>query len=318
MSITTDTNMIGNAPEFTALLRSLDIAAATDVTITLQGESGTGKELLAKYIHHKSKRQDLPFVAINCAALPEALAESELFGHRKGAFTGAIHQNAGRIQAAQGGTLFLDEVAEMPLSVQAKLLRFMESGEYQAVGDTTHKIANVRVITATHADLYNKVQSGEFRADLFYRLNVVPFHVPALRERTGDIKPLLNDISSNLAQQHQLKSPRYSPQAIKQLEAYNWPGNIRELRNFCERMLILFSSKEVNTDNLPLEIRNRVTPSQVSFSLPDQGIKLDELEQDLLIQALNKTLGNQSKAARMLGLTRDTFLYRLKKYSIAC
>jgi len=317
MSINIDHKLIGNAPEFTSLLRSLDVAAATDVTIMLEGESGTGKELLARYTHQQSKRKNSPFVPINCAALPEALAESELFGHRKGAFTGATHTNVGRISSAEGGTLFLDEVAEMPLAVQAKLLRFMESGEYLAVGDTTHKIANVRIITATHADLYKKVQSGEFRADLYYRLNVVPFHVPALRERTGDLQQLLISLTSQMAQLHQLKPPRYSTQCIKQLEAYEWPGNIRELRNFCERMLILFSAKEIQPGNLPIEIRNHTASKSFSFLLPDRGIKLDELEQDLLHQALNKTQGNQSKAARMLGLTRDTFLYRLKKYSIA-
>ena len=318
MSITTNTNMIGNAPEFTSLLRSLDVAAATDVTIMLQGESGTGKELLAKYTHQQSIRKNQPFVAINCAALPEALAESELFGHRKGAFTGATHNNEGRIKSAEGGSLFLDEVAEMPLSVQAKLLRFMESGEYQAVGDTSVNIANVRIITATHADLAKKVELGEFRADLYYRLNVVPFHVPSLRERTGDLQLMLKQMTSKLAQQHKLEAPHYSSHCIKQLEAYDWPGNIRELRNFCERMLILFSNREIQLENLPLEIRQHKVNNKFSFSLPDKGFKLDELEQDLLMQALSKTLGNQSKAARMLGLTRDTFLYRLKKYSIAC
>lgn len=317
MSITTDTKMIGNAPEFISLLRSLDVAAATDVTVMLQGESGTGKELLAIYTHQQSKRKDSPFVAINCAALPETLAESELFGHRKGAFTGATHNNEGRIKSAEGGTLFLDEVAEMPLAVQAKLLRFIESGEYQAVGDTSHKMANVRIITATHADLSSKVQSGEFRADLYYRLNVVPFHVPALRERTGDIESLLNSMTQKLAQQHHLKSPRFSRQSLKQLKRYDWPGNIRELRNFCERMLILFTGREIQPENLPLEIRNHCPEKSFTFLLPDRGIKLDELEQDLLQQALDKTSGNQSKAARMLGLSRDTFLYRLKKYSIA-
>ena len=317
MSINIDSKLIGNAPEFVSLLRSLDVAAATDVTVMLEGESGTGKELLARYTHQQSRRKDKPFVPINCAALPETLAESELFGHRKGAFTGATHNNEGRINSAEGGTLFLDEVAEMPLAVQAKLLRFMESGEYQAVGDTSHKIANVRIITATHADLNKKVQSGEFRADLYYRLNVVPFHVPALRERTGDIQQLLNSLTSQLSQRHQLKSPRYSTQCIKQLENYEWPGNIRELRNFCERMVILFSAREIQLENLPFEIRNYSTEKPFSFLLPDRGIKLDELEQDLLHQALNRTLGNQSKAARMLGLTRDTFLYRLKKYSIS-
>ena len=308
-------NMIGNAPEFDALLRSVDIAAATDVTVMLQGESGTGKELLARHLHQESVRAEAPFVAINCAALPESLAESELFGHRKGAFTGAVNHNQGRIKSAEGGTLFLDEIAEMPLAVQAKLLRFLESGEFQAVGDTQLQKADIRLITATHADLAEKVRAGKFRADLYYRLNVVPFRVPPLRERTGDIPLLFKEISGLLAEQYRLKMPRYTPDCLKQLESYDWPGNIRELRNLSERMLILFSGREVTANNLPAEIRANSNERAV-FTLPDSGIKLDEVEKDLMRQALEKSRGNQSKAARMLGLTRDTFLYRLKKYAI--
>ena len=308
-------NMIGNAPEFDALLRSIDIAAATDVTVMLQGESGTGKELLARHLHQESVRAEAPFVAINCAALPESLAESELFGHRKGAFTGAVNHNQGRIKSAEGGTLFLDEIAEMPLAVQAKLLRFLESGEFQAVGDTQLQKADIRLITATHADLAEKVRAGKFRADLYYRLNVVPFRVPPLRERTGDIPLLFKEISAQLAEQYRLKMPRYTPDCLKQLESYDWPGNIRELRNLSERMLILFSGREVTANNLPAEIRANSSERAV-FTLPDSGIKLDEVEKDLMRQALEKSKGNQSKAARMLGLTRDTFLYRLKKYAI--
>ena len=308
-------NMIGNAPEFDALLRSIDIAAATDVTVMLQGESGTGKELLARHLHQESVRAEAPFVAINCAALPESLAESELFGHRKGAFTGAVNHNQGRIKSAEGGTLFLDEIAEMPLAVQAKLLRFLESGEFQAVGDTQLQKADIRLITATHADLAEKVRAGKFRADLYYRLNVVPFRVPPLRERTGDIPLLFKEISGQLAEQYRLKMPRYTPDCLKQLESYDWPGNIRELRNLSERMLILFSGREVTANNLPAEIRANSSERAV-FTLPDSGIKLDEVEKDLMRQALEKSKGNQSKAARMLGLTRDTFLYRLKKYAI--
>ena len=309
--------MIGNAPEFVALLRSIEIAAATDVTVLLEGESGTGKELLAHHLHKKSGRSEEPFVAINCAALPESLAESELFGHRKGAFTGAISNNQGRIKSAEGGTLFLDEIAEMPLAVQAKLLRFLESGEFQAVGDTTLQKADIRLVTATHADLSEKVRAGKFRADLYYRLNVVPFLVPPLRERSGDISLLFKVISDQMAEQHQLASPRYTPGCLKQLEAYSWPGNIRELRNLSERMLILFSGREVTADNLPVEIRNCNTTRRSLFTLPESGIKLDEVEKDLMRQALDKTNGNQSRAARMLGLIRDTFLYRLKKYAIS-
>lgn len=309
--------MIGNAPEFSALLRSIDIAAATDVTVLLEGESGTGKELLARHLHHKSSRAEEPFIAINCAALPESLAESELFGHLKGAFTGATTSNQGRIKSAEGGTLFLDEIAEMPLAVQAKLLRFLESGEFQAVGDTKLQKADIRLVTATHADLAEKVRTGKFRADLYYRLNVVPFQVPPLRERTGDISLLFEAISDQMSEQHQLASPRYTTDCLKQLEAYSWPGNIRELRNLSERMLILFSGREVTADNLPLEIRDCNQTRSSVFTLPENGIKLDEVEKDLMRQALDKTNGNQSRAARMLGLTRDTFLYRLKKYAIS-
>ncbi len=318
MSIITDTTMTGNAPEFTAFLRSLDVAAATDVTIMLQGESGSGKKLLATYAHQQSKRKESPFITINCAALPEAQSDSPLFGnHLKSTFNGITRNSEGSIQSAEGGTLFLDEIADMPLTVQARLLRFMETGEYLSVGSTSHKISNVRIISATHADLAKKAQSGEFRTDLYYRLNVVPFHVPALRERTGDVKLLLNSLTTELAFQHRLKAPTYSSQCIRQLDNYDWPGNIRELRNFCERMLILFPARQIQLQNLPVEIRHHNPDKPFSFLLPDKGLKLDELEQDLLQQALNKTLGNQSKAARMLGLTRDTFLYRLKKYSIS-
>lgn len=309
-------NIIGNSPEFKALLRSLQIAAATDVTVMLLGESGTGKELLARKLHQDSHRKDAPFVAINCAALPEGLAESELFGHRKGAFTGAVRENTGRIQSAAGGTLFLDEVAELPSAVQPKLLRFLESGEFQAVGDTKSQQANVRIITATHADLDDRIRHGAFREDLYYRLNVIPFHVPPLRNRTEDIPLLINVLSDILSKKHELKKAVYSRECLSLLNRYAWPGNIRELRNFCERMLILFSGRQVEIDNLPAEIRHH-TPERTSpFILPDQGLDWAQLEKDLIIQALHKTRGNQSKAARLLGLTRDTFLYRIRKYAI--
>lgn len=314
--MTSQNEMIGNSPEFKALLRSLQIAAATDVTVMLLGESGTGKELLARRLHQDSHRKDAPFVAINCAALPEGLAESELFGHRKGAFTGAVSENIGRIQAATGGTLFLDEVAELPVSIQAKLLRFLESGEFQAVGDTRHQQANVRIITATHADLSSKVKNGQFREDLYYRLNVIPFQVPPLRERTEDIPLLIKELSTSLYKKHQLNPITFSKDCMAALNQYSWPGNIRELRNFCERMLILFSGRQIEVDNLPEEIRNYRNKQQGLFILPDNGIEWEELEQNLIVQALQKTRGNQSKAARLLGLTRDTFLYRIRKYAI--
>ncbi len=307
--------ILGKSPEFEALLRSLNIASATDVTLILTGESGTGKELLAHHIHKKSRRHDAPFVAINCAALPDGLAESEFFGHIKGAFTGAVSNNPGRINMAEGGTLFLDEIGEMSLDIQAKLLRFLESGEYQPVGSLKQRHANVRLVTATNADLRKKVEDGVFREDLYYRLNIIPFHVPPLRKRTGDVELLIPEITKRLASEYQLPAPIYNKAAMDCLQRYSWPGNIRELRNLCERMLILFSGREIHDGNLPREIRHQQR-SRWTFSLPDSGIKLDELEQELLQQALERANGNQSKAARILGLTRYAFMYRLKKYQL--
>ena len=313
--MTSQDKIIGNSPEFKALLRSLQVAAATDVTVMLLGESGTGKELLARRLHQDSHRKGAPFVAINCAALPEGLAEFELFGYRKKASSGADIEKLGRIQSAAGGTLFLDEVADLPISVQGKLLRFLESAEIQA-GDPGRQQPDVRIVTATHADLKTRVKNGEFREDLYYRLNVVPFHVPPLRERTEDIPLLINEFSSILHNIHKIRPATFSKECMAQLNRYSWPGNVRELRNFCERMLILFSGRQVETDNLPAEIRDQNRKQENLFTLPDRGIKWEELEQDLIIQALRKTRGNQSKAARLLGLTRDTFLYRIRKYAI--
>lgn len=313
-----DKNILGEAPEFKAMLRSAQIIAATDVTVMLQGESGTGKELLARAIHDESHRSDAPFIAINCAALPESLAESELFGHGKGAFTGADTHNMGRIHAADGGTLFLDEIAELPLNVQSKLLRFLESGECQRLGESTPKRVNTRIISATHIDLLKRVEEGTFRDDLYYRLNVVPLEIPPLRERSGDIRMLLGALTVQLANQYKLPISTYTKGALKKLDAYSWPGNVRELRNLSERMLILSGGKQIDTSNLPVEIRESQQTRQRNsiFEIPDEGIRLDEVEQQLISNALDKTGGNRSKAARLLGLTRDTLLYRIKKYAL--
>ena len=316
---TFDTLLQGESPAFLNLLRSARIAAKTDVTLLLLGESGTGKELLARAIHRESQRREKPFIEINCAALPETLAESELFGHRKGAFTGA-HENAlGRIKAAEGGTLFLDEIGELPPAVQAKLLRFLESGECHALGESKAVKINTRIVAATNRDLQQDVKNGLFRKDLFYRLNIVPLQLPALRERYGDIEKLISSITAQLAQQHALNAPRYSVSAMEYLQRYEWPGNVRELRNFCERMLILLSGQTIKADNLPQDIRPQIRAehSTGGFCLPEGGIILEELEVNLIHQALHKSHGNQSKAARLLGLSRSALLYRMKKHSIA-
>jgi DNA-binding NtrC family response regulator len=285
----------------------------------VSGESGTGKELLAQALHENSHRRDKPFVTVNCAALPTQLAESELFGHRKGAFTGASSDSIGKVQAANGGTLFLDEIGELPLTVQAKLLRFLETGECQTVGRARNHHADVRVVAATNRDLSQLIDEGGFRRDLYYRLYVVPLEMPPLRQRPGDVNLLLAGLTAELAANYKLRPPIYSKAVLKLLNSYHWPGNVRELKNFTERMLILFSGRKVEPENLPQEFRTNPTrqvQSNERFLLPEQGLIMDELEASLIEQALVKTFGNRSKAARMLGLSRDTLLYRMKKYAI--
>lgn len=309
-------DMLGQSAEFEGVQRTAKIMATTDVTVLIQGESGSGKELMAKFIHAQSERQSSPLVTINCAALPESLVESELFGHTKGSFTGAICDQSGRIQSAHNGTLFLDEVGELPLNIQAKLLRFLENGECQTIGQTNTEKVNVRVIAATNRDLFQEVENGNFRKDLFYRLNVVPLDLPSLRERKSDIELLINHLSAQVAVKYRLNVPRYSVKAIEHCQRYTWPGNIRELKNFCERMVILLSGKTITVDNLPLEMKvEQKTKIADPFTLPEGGVILEQLEAQLINQAMDKSHGNQSKAARLLGLTRSALLYRMKKHS---
>jgi DNA-binding NtrC family response regulator len=317
--MTTFAQILTDSPELQAVLRAAQVVAAADVNVLILGESGTGKELLARALHQASRRATRPFVALNCAALPENLAESLLFGHSRGAFSGATQDHIGQIQAADGGTLLLDEVGELPLALQAKLLRFLESGEYHPVGQTSARHANVRVLAATHRDLAAMVRDGSFRADLYYRLHVVPLELPALRARRGDIALLLAHFTAQLSAQHELPAPHYSTAALTRLRDHAWPGNVRELRNFCERMLILCSGRNIEPANLPQEIRAphaAVDSSTLPFRFPEQGLQLEDLEQSLIRQALHSARGNRSRAARLLGLTRDTLLYRIKKYAI--
>ena len=317
-----DKNLLGNSGEFATLIRAARLTAMTDATVLILGETGTGKELLAKAIHQHSRRADGAFITINCAALPESLAESELFGHRKGAFTGAIADQQGRIQAAHGGSLFLDEIGELPLTIQAKLLRFLESGECQKIGQTCVDKIDTRILAATNRDLYAEMQKGEFRQDLYYRLNIVPLELPPLRKRIDDLELLLQTFSKKLALHHQLSTPHYTKATIKLLRRHTWGGNIRELHNFCERMLIFFSGKTIEPENLPREfhldktVQVHKNNNNDGFNLPETGINLKELEIEMIRQALHKTYGNRSQAARLLGLTRDTLLYRIKKYAI--
>ncbi|MGR8935385.1 MAG: sigma-54 interaction domain-containing protein [Gammaproteobacteria bacterium] len=311
--------IIGQSPEFESLLRSAKIVAATDVTVLIAGETGTGKEVLATALQKASPRHDKPFITLNCAALPEGIAESELFGHRKGAFTGATANKQGIFQAADGGTLFLDEINSLPLSIQAKLLRFLETGECMPIGETKPYKVNVRIIAATNADLNKQIAAGEFRRDLYFRLNIVPLELPPLRQRNEDIELLIKHFVQSFVREYGIAAPSFSKESLKKLRAYTWPGNIRELRNLCERLSILLAGKIIEPENLPLEfqIAGSTHNKTLDFTLPDTGINLESLEADLIHQALSRTNGNRSKSARLLGLTRDTLLYRIQKYGLA-
>jgi DNA-binding NtrC family response regulator len=310
--------IVGQSPALDSLIRSARLVASTDVTVLLKGETGTGKEILATAIQKQSPRANKAFITLNCAALPESLIESELFGHKKGAFTGAIANTQGLLQAADGGTLFLDEINSLPVAIQAKLLRFLESGECLAVGDVNSYKIDVRVIAATNADILQQIHAGEFRRDLYYRLNVVPLELPSLAQRTEDIEHLIKHFLAIFADTYSIVAPRFSKSALKMLKAYSWPGNIRELRNLCERLSILLAGRTIEPENLPLEfIRTGDTAKTTGFTLPETGLELDALEANLIHQALSRTQGNRSKSARLLGLSRDTLIYRMQKHGVA-
>lgn len=311
------TKLVGTSPALESVLRNARMAAATNVTVLILGETGTGKELLTEAIQKNSSRAQQPFIRINCAALQESLAESELFGHTKGAFTGAFSDSAGKLQAADGGTAFLDEIDSLEMSLQGKLLRFLESGECQAVGKTHPDKVDVRIIAATNTNLKEKVSQGLFRKDLFYRLNVVPLELPALRERGSDINSLIDYFIGVTAKQHGLAQPTLTKAAYNRLKSYRWPGNVRELKNVCERLCILRQGQPIDIGNLPVEITSTPSSATHGFSLPEKGIDLEILEKDLISQALNRTNGNRSKSARLLGISRDTMLYRINKHKLA-
>jgi transcriptional regulator with PAS, ATPase and Fis domain len=310
--------IIGQSPALEAILRSVRVVAATDVTVLLKGDTGTGKEILANAIQQVSHRADKPFITLNCAALPEGLVESEIFGHKKGAFTGAYSDKQGLFQAADGGTLFLDEINSLPLAIQSKLLRFLESGECMPIGGTTPYTVDVRIIAACNCDLTEMIENGTFRNDLYYRLNVVPIDLPPLIQRRDDIELLAQHFFTHFASSHGIASPSLSRTALKALRLYHWPGNIRELRNLCERLCILLPGRVIEPENLPREFSSQLDRlSESDFILPESGIQLDALEANMIYQALARTNGNRSKSARLLGISRDTLLYRIQKHGLA-
>lgn len=309
-------SIIGHSPALESVIRTAQIAAAADVHILIEGATGTGKELMAHALQQSSKRADKPFVIINCAALPEEIVESLLFGHEKGAFTGAHERKDGYVQKAKDGTLFLDEIGELPLSLQAKLLRFVENGECQRVGSHEHETVDVRIIAATNHDLLQQIKQGNFRQDLFYRLSVVTIRLPSLHERQRDIAELAQHFLAQVAQRNHNRSCTLSQSALTQMKHYAWPGNIRELKNVCEHVSALLPGEFIHKDNLPIDIRQSQSSGESGYTLPEHGINMESLEIDLIKQALNYSGGNKSQAAKLLGLSRDAFLYRLKKHKL--
>jgi DNA-binding NtrC family response regulator len=283
----------------------------------ITGETGTGKELIAVALQKNSKRADQVFITLNCAALSQSLMESALFGHRKGAFTDAVVDTPGIFEAADGGTLFLDEINSLPLDMQAKLLRFVDTGEYLPVGSVKTCTADVRIIAATNTPIDELIKAGEFRRDLYYRLNVVTLELPPLRDRAQDIDLLLHHYMGFFAAKHRLRTPSFKPEALAALEAYPWPGNIRELRNLCENLIISRFRRTIELKDLPLEYREgKGGYKAIYFDLPKLGLDWYQLERQLILQALEKTDGNCREAALLLGLSRDALYYRVKKYKL--
>ncbi|MCG8095059.1 MAG: sigma 54-interacting transcriptional regulator [Candidatus Thiodiazotropha endolucinida] len=331
-------DMVGSAPPFLKTCEMLKKAGESNVTVLLLGETGVGKEMFARALHSISSRAERNFIAINCAAIPESLIESELFGVEKGAYTGAQHSRPGRFERAHGGTLFLDEVGELSPAAQAKLLRVLQEGEFERIGDSRTRKVNVRLVAATNVDLQQAVDAGKFRADLYYRLNIFPILIPALRERDGDIPALVNRFLEKYTALHGKRTPGITERALSALRNYNWPGNIRELENIIERGVIITANDThidlpnlfpelsveapVTTQTQTSTLAETPTPQTNDHSLDrmldqilDQKIPLGTVENRLLDRAVERARGNLASAGRMLGLSRPQMAYRLKKYS---
>lgn len=336
-------SLVGASPCMQSLRHTMQQVAATEASVLILGESGTGKEVVARNLHNSSNRRDGPFVPINCGAIPAELLESELFGHEKGAFTGAISARAGRFELAKGGTLFLDEVGDMPLTMQVKLLRVLQERIFERIGGNKSLTADVRIVAATHKDLEEMIVSGDFREDLFYRLNVFPIEMPPLRERTEDIGLLINELVARM-EQEQRGSVRFNEAAIASLAQHDWPGNVRELANLVERMAIMYPQGVVGVSELPKkfryideddgiqELREELSERAALFAiaeeepvtstaqLPSAGLDLREylaeLEQDLIQQALNAEDGVVARAAERLNIRRTTLVEKMRKYGM--
>jgi two-component system nitrogen regulation response regulator GlnG len=334
--------LIGRSPAMQEIYRVLARLMGTDLTVTIIGDSGTGKELVARALHNFGKRRNGPFVAINMAAIPRELIESELFGHEKGAFTGATARSMGRFEQAQGGTLFLDEIGDMPIDAQTRLLRVLQEGEFTAVGGRVPIRADVRIVAATHNDLRQLIRQGLFREDLFYRINVAAIRLPALRERPADIPALVKHFSA-LAAREGLPMKRLDEAALERLRVYRWPGNVRELENLVRRLAALYSQEVIGVDVIEAELADTpasIDPLEIAGGegiagaverhikdyfaahkggLPAAGLYdrvLREVERPLIVQTLGATRGNQIRAARLLGLNRNTLRKKIRELDI--
>ncbi|MFW6180553.1 MAG: sigma-54-dependent transcriptional regulator [Spirochaetota bacterium] len=310
-------NFIGESPQIKNVFKIVDKVARSNSSVLLTGETGTGKELIAGAIHYNSHRKDCAFVKVNCAALPEQILESELFGHEKGAFTGADKQRIGRFEQADGGTIFLDEIGDMSLATQAKLLRVLQEKEFQRVGSNQTIKVDVRIISATNKDLLHEIQEGRFRSDLFYRLNVVSINIPPLRERRGDILLLTYFFIKKFSGDLKKKVKELHPLAIRHLTEYSWPGNIRELENTIERAVLLADGEVITRDDLHLTYEtglSRWDPG--SIRIPSAGISLEEVEKQLVLQALKMCDWVQKDAAKLLNVSERVLNYKIQRFGI--
>ena len=308
-------SIIGESPAMQAVFERTAKAARVNSTVLILGESGTGKEMIARHIHFEGSRQKKPFVVVNCAAIPDNLVESELFGHEKGAFTGADASRPGKFEDANTGTLFLDEIGDMHLESQAKLLRVLQDGVVERVGSSKTRQVDVRVIAATNRDLRERVERGEFREDLYFRLEVLPVYLPPLRERIDDLPLLIKHFREKLSAKIGIEAPQVGPEVVDAFRRYRWPGNVRELEHTLEQLFILANDNVLTAKDLPEKFHHVAVPVG-EVGLPPGGLSLEELEQDLIRQALERSGGRIKEAAELLGLTYKTLQYRLKKHEI--
>ncbi|MFQ5780680.1 MAG: sigma-54-dependent transcriptional regulator [Nitrospiria bacterium] len=310
--------IIGHSPKMQQVYRLIEKVAPNTAPVLILGETGTGKELVAREIHNKSPRAERPFVTVNCGAIPENLIESELFGHEKGAFTGAVTSKKGRFELAEGGTLFLDEIGELPLHLQVKLLRFIQERELERVGGTKTTKVDVRLIAATHRDLKEEVQARRFREDLYYRIRVIEIHLPPLREREEDIVELGAHFLRKF--NHELhKDVQFPSEIIDLFSAYHWPGNIRELENMVERAVVLADGDTIRIEDLPSEIHSIPAPidsSETPSETKGMADRIEAMEREMIRKTMEETQGNQTQAAKILGLHRSSLQYKLRKYGL--